>query len=631
MDGKSAKHGNTPATDAEPQAKRRKKVVEESIVLTGGEPTGGGIISQWRDQKLCDVQVVAGGVTNGAHRVVLAGGSAYMAARFGIGMSDSSEAIELSDIDADTFKQVIEWLYTGMCKISEERLLDLLAAAMRFQVEALQAACVKAVVARVTVDNCIGALTLADQCGIPELEAVAMKLATCNFDAVTQLSDFASLPARCLEALLALDRLAVSHEDVACSAVLAWLRMQAVPPPPEARFRLLRRLRLVWASFEALAALRSDKLIASRPREMELVFQGYEAKAGKHFRGSFQSSETKLTGPEEQECVKGSVLPRAGYDPKDVLRNDPRRIRSNAFSLCCRADSWGDASDQSVHEALEKKRAWPQDLFPHPNLNAKMRTILIDWLFDVADMYSIMIDTVHVAVDLCDRYVAANRDLTRKNFQAMGIASLVVAIRCEESSVLALSQAAHVCDSSYTTDEIGKWVARISKLVGHSPAVTTSRAALACLHQYSRRVGGVNVLAETCALYICDTALLSVDVLAYTTTVVAASAIDLARHAVGADPIDWDSMPLASPTVACMEALVAAFACPTFSKEEGVHAYYQQATWFGVSKLKISMPPSRLTEHGFAGGERVRVPRRSEWVRPKVELDWGVEAETGAA
>ena len=46
--GGGMKHANTPTTDAEPQAKRRKIAEDESIVLTGGEATGGGIINSGR-------------------------------------------------------------------------------------------------------------------------------------------------------------------------------------------------------------------------------------------------------------------------------------------------------------------------------------------------------------------------------------------------------------------------------------------------------------------------------------------------------------------------------------------------------------------------------------------------------
>ena len=76
-------------------------------------------LSDFRDkEKYCDVQIRVQDKTFSCHRVVLASASEYFDAMFGGRFKESSSeipVITLLDIDAVTFKSIIELIYTG-CK-----------------------------------------------------------------------------------------------------------------------------------------------------------------------------------------------------------------------------------------------------------------------------------------------------------------------------------------------------------------------------------------------------------------------------------------------------------------------------------------------------------------------------------
>jgi hypothetical protein len=587
-----------------PTGKRR--MTQRVIQISGGEALPPGIIAQYRNQKLCDVQLIVGCSTIGAHRVVLAGSSAYMSARFESGMADSGDAVSLHDLDFDIFQRVIEWQYTGACEIGEDQLQDLLATAMRLQVATLTAACAEQLAARVSLENCIGALALADQCALPQLKAVALKLATCHFDTLAAQEDFSLLPASCLEELLSRDHLGVSHEDVACQAVLDWLLKQKVLPSAAVVFGLLRRLRLAWTSLECLAKFRDNELVRSHPQGLALVFQGYEQKAVK-----FGSA-----GADEMESHTGSCLPRTGYDPEIIREHDPRRIRSNALSICLAMTGSADVSSVAglamAAEVLNRERT-PAFLNQHLHINVMMREILINWLWEVGAHYDMMRDTIHVAVNFLDRYLTHHKDVLRANLQAVGLASLVVATRCEESNGFPLKDAEDISDNTYSEEVLKQFVDELLKLVGLSPAVMTSRSILAFLHTYTRRIG-IDAPAETCALYICDSVLVFADTLEFPLEVIAASAIEVARNSLGAAAIDWATMPWAPPSYTCMEALTRMCnqnRSPLYTGEsrQASKEYYEKDERYNVSALTICVPARNTSaEPSFSGGERVAVP-----------------------
>jgi cyclin A len=62
-----------------------------------------------------------------------------------------------------------------------------------------------------------------------------------------------------------------------------------------------------------------------------------------------------------------------------------------------------------------------RDLTPH------MRTILIDWLVEVAEEYKLASDTLYLAVNYVDRYLSKTEEIKRNRLQLVGVASMLIA------------------------------------------------------------------------------------------------------------------------------------------------------------------------------------------------------------
>ncbi|PRQ35243.1 putative cyclin [Rosa chinensis] len=82
-----------------------------------------------------------------------------------------------------------------------------------------------------------------------------------------------------------------------------------------------------------------------------------------------------------------------------------------------------------------------------PDLNSKMRSILVDWLIDVHRKFELTPETFYLTVNIIDRFLS-RRMVTRRELQLVGISSMVIASKYEE--VWAPQVEDFVCLSDYT-------------------------------------------------------------------------------------------------------------------------------------------------------------------------------------
>uniref|UniRef100_K3ZCY6 Uncharacterized protein n=1 Tax=Setaria italica TaxID=4555 RepID=K3ZCY6_SETIT len=60
------------------------------------------------------------------------------------------------------------------------------------------------------------------------------------------------------------------------------------------------------------------------------------------------------------------------------------------------------------------------------DVTANMRTILVDWLVEVAEEYKLVADTLYLAISYVDRFLSANA-LSRDRLQLLGVAAMLIA------------------------------------------------------------------------------------------------------------------------------------------------------------------------------------------------------------
>ncbi|PRQ21446.1 putative cyclin [Rosa chinensis] len=90
-----------------------------------------------------------------------------------------------------------------------------------------------------------------------------------------------------------------------------------------------------------------------------------------------------------------------------------------------------------------------------PEVNSKMRSILIDWIIEVHRKFELMPETFYLTVNIIDRYLSV-RIVPRRELQLLGISSMVIASKYEEVWAPQVNDFVCISDDAYMEDEIRK-------------------------------------------------------------------------------------------------------------------------------------------------------------------------------
>ena len=66
-----------------------------------------------------------------------------------------------------------------------------------------------------------------------------------------------------------------------------------------------------------------------------------------------------------------------------------------------------------------------------PEINSKMRSILMDWLTEVHRKFELMPETLYLTINIVDRYLSV-KTVPRRELQLVGISSMLIACKYEE-------------------------------------------------------------------------------------------------------------------------------------------------------------------------------------------------------
>uniref|UniRef100_G0U9K1 Cyclin 6 n=1 Tax=Trypanosoma vivax (strain Y486) TaxID=1055687 RepID=G0U9K1_TRYVY len=139
------------------------------------------------------------------------------------------------------------------------------------------------------------------------------------------------------------------------------------------------------------------------------------------------------------------------------------RHRSNNPVYC------SDVVKEITAMYIEKERqalygqvlASPRYLAFQPEINEKMRMILVDWLIDVHLKFKLHPETLYLTVNIIDRYLSAvntNRTpgqfVARTKLQLLGITGILIAAKYEEIWPPEVKECVYICANTYTREEV---------------------------------------------------------------------------------------------------------------------------------------------------------------------------------
>ncbi|KAG9478781.1 hypothetical protein GDO78_012441 [Eleutherodactylus coqui] len=118
--------------------------------------------------------------------------------------------------------------------------------------------------------------------------------------------------------------------------------------------------------------------------------------------------------------------------------------------------SWGNPKDVWL-KMLSKESKYVHSsrmLQGHSTLTTDMRSILLDWLLEVSEVYSLHRETFYLAQDYFDRFMLTQKSVNKSMLQLIGVTTLFIASKLEEIYPPKLHEFAYVTDGACSEDDI---------------------------------------------------------------------------------------------------------------------------------------------------------------------------------
>ncbi|XP_029589572.1 kelch-like protein 3 isoform X2 [Salmo trutta] len=184
------------------------------------------LMNDLRSKKmLCDVLLVAGNIEVSAHKLVLASCSPYFCAMFTGDMSESkAQQVEIRDVDGQTLRMLVDYIYTAEIEVTENNVQVLLPAASLLQLMDVRQVCCEFLQSQLHSTNCLGIRAFADLHTCTQLLNQSHAYAEQHFSEVMLGEEFMGLSLQQVCSLISSDKLTVSTEEKVFEAMVAWIK-----------------------------------------------------------------------------------------------------------------------------------------------------------------------------------------------------------------------------------------------------------------------------------------------------------------------------------------------------------------------------------------------------------------------
>ncbi|XP_058638374.1 G1/S-specific cyclin-E1 [Onychostoma macrolepis] len=155
------------------------------------------------------------------------------------------------------------------------------------------------------------------------------------------------------------------------------------------------------------------------------------------------------TPDEVEEPVAVVSVGFTQYASENIFVTPTRSTPLPALCWASKDDVWNNL--------LRKDKLYQRDthvMERHPNLQPKMRAILLDWLMEVCEVYKLHRETFYLGQDYFDRFMATQDNVLKTTLQLVGISCLFIAAKMEEIYPPKVHQFAYVTDGACTEDDI---------------------------------------------------------------------------------------------------------------------------------------------------------------------------------
>lgn len=157
---------------------------------------------------------------------------------------------------------------------------------------------------------------------------------------------------------------------------------------------------------------------------------------------------------------------------------------------------------KDIYKYLKKLeiKLQPDDYMLHqPEINKRMRNILVDWLIQVQSRFNLLQETLYLTVYLIDRFLSKH-DVARGELQLVGVTAMLLASKYEEMYAPEIGDFVYITDNAYSKAKIRAMELKMLK------ACDFDLSNPLCLHFLRRnsKAGSVDAQKHTLAKFLME-------------------------------------------------------------------------------------------------------------------------------
>ncbi|XP_031495360.1 cyclin-A3-1-like [Nymphaea colorata] len=223
--------------------------------------------------------------------------------------------------------------------------------------------------------------------------------------------------------------------------------------------------------------------------------------------------------PSKKKVVALVGVPVVAVDNVDPCGDDPQMCGPYASEIY-----------QYLRESENKRRPSPNymESFQH-DVNANMRSILVDWLVEVAEEYKLLPDTLHLTIAYLDRFLSSNA-LYRQKLQLLGVSCMLIASKHEEICPPHVEDFCYITDNTYSKQEVVEMERKILMLLNFEMSTPTIKTFLSgFIMAAGQKTESPNLALEYLCNFLAEVCLLEYGCLQFLPSQIAASIVFVAR------------------------------------------------------------------------------------------------------
>ncbi|XP_075506303.1 G2/mitotic-specific cyclin S13-7-like [Primulina tabacum] len=169
-----------------------------------------------------------------------------------------------------------------------------------------------------------------------------------------------------------------------------------------------------------------------------------------------------------------------------------------------------------------------------PEINSKMRAILVDWLIEVHKKFDLMPESLYLTINIVDRFLSV-KTVPRRELQLVGISSMLIACKYEEIWAPEVSDFIALSDNAYVREQV---LLMEKAILGKLEWYLTVPTPYVFLVRYIKASVPSDQELENMAFFLAELGLMNyAAIIPYCTSMISASAVYAARCTLNKSPL----------------------------------------------------------------------------------------------